>query len=400
MSESPTGASSGPAPFDWMAPALQSLEQSHLRRRRREIIPRPGCRAVVDGRDVVNFASNDYLDLAGDPRVVAAAQRALTSSGVGARASALVCGRTPWHVALERRIARFERQTDALLFPTGFAANLGTVGALVGKGDVVFSDRLNHASLIDGCRLSGAQIQIYDHHNLGELARALRDTPTTGRRLIVTDSVFSMDGDLAPLPRLCDLAEQHAAMLLVDEAHATGVFGAHGRGVSEHQGVEERELIRIGTLSKAVGTLGGFVAGPALLIDWLWNRARPQVFSTALPPAICAAAEQALEIIETEPARRRQLFERSEMFRAELRRAGISTVTNAEGPIVPVLLEHPQRAVQVAERLEQAGFFVGAIRPPTVPPGTSRLRITLSSGHDWRDIEQLLASLSSSLEAC
>src|SRR5262249_28577685 len=198
----------------------------------------------------------------------------------GAAASALVCGRTPWHVQLEDRLARFERQPAAVLFPTGFAANVGTIGALAGPGDMIFSDRLNHASLIDGCRLCGARIHIYSHDDLTELSRGLRGPPA-GRRLIVTDSLFSMDGDLAPLAQLCELAERHGAMLVVDEAHATGVFGEGGRGVAEQLGIEERALVRIGTLSKAVGALGGFVAGPQSLTDWLWNRSRPQIYSTA-----------------------------------------------------------------------------------------------------------------------
>jgi 8-amino-7-oxononanoate synthase len=383
--------------FAWIGDELQKIEQSHLRRLRREYVPGRGCRCIVDGREVVDFAANDYLDLAGDPRVIAAAQRALSESGVGSRASALVCGRTRWHASLENRLARFERQEAAVLFPTGFAANVGTICALIGRGDVVFSDRLNHASLIDGCRLSGAQIQVYDPRNLAGLSATMRKAPASCRRLIVTDSVFSMDGDLAPLRELCDLADRHGAMLLVDEAHATGVFGESGRGVAELQGVEERNLIRVGTLSKAVGALGGFVAGPQSLIDWLWNRARPQIFSTALPPAICAAAEQAIEIIEAEPERRHRLFESAEHFRAGLLGAGIPTVSAARGPIVPILLQTPERAMQVAKVLEQNGFLVGAIRPPTVPPGTSRLRITISCGHKREDINRLLKAVKAAL---
>jgi 7-keto-8-aminopelargonate synthetase-like enzyme len=209
------------ASLSWIDDELRQLEGAHLKRLRREMTPQPGARVLLDGRELINFASNDYLDLAGDPRVVAAAQQALADSGTGARASALVCGRTPWHAALEDRLAQFERQDAAVLFPSGFAANSGTICALVGRNDIVFSDRFNHASLIDGCRLSGARTQIYDHDKLKSLHSALHDSPAGGRRLIVTDSIFSMDGDLAPLPELCDLAERFGAMLLVDEAHAT-----------------------------------------------------------------------------------------------------------------------------------------------------------------------------------
>jgi len=382
-----------PGPLDWINDELASLESAGLRRIRRNVLPLPAMRCRVDGRELVNFASNDYLNLSHDPRVIAAAQSALGSSGVGAAASALICGRTAWHVALEERLARFERQPAAILFPTGFAANAGTICALAGSDETIFSDRLNHASLIDGCRLSGARLRIYRHDDLAGLETELQKSSPQGRRLIVTDSVFSMDGDLAPLVELCTLAERFGALLLVDEAHATGVFGAGGRGLAELLQVEHRVAVRVGTLSKAVGTLGGFVAGPQPLIDWLWNRARPQMFSTALPPAICAAAAEAIQIIEDEPQRRARLLELSSTFRASLARCGIRTVATAAGPIVPVILETPERAVQVARRLEESGFLVGAIRPPTVPQGTSRLRITLSSGHQPADLDRLVAAL-------
>jgi 8-amino-7-oxononanoate synthase len=379
--------------LNWIDDELAGLEASGLRRVRREVLPLPGMRCRVNGRELVNFASNDYLNLSHDSRIIAAAQAALGDSGAGAAASALICGRTPWHVALEERLARFERQPAAILFPTGFAANAGTICALAGGQDSIFSDRLNHASLIDGCRLSGARLRIYRHDDLAGLEAELQKASAHGRRLIVTDSVFSMDGDLAPLPELCTLAERFEAMLVVDEAHATGVFGAGGRGVAELQNVEDRVTVRVGTLSKAVGTLGGFVAGSWSLVEWLWNRARPQMFSTALPPAVCAAAGEAIRIIADEPERRARLLDLAAKFRAGLAAHSIATVAGAIAPIVPVILETPERAMQVARRLEENGFLVGAIRPPTVPQGTSRLRITLSSGHKPEDVERLIAAL-------
>ena len=392
-------------PLKWIDAELASLECEGLVRRRRQVTSLPAARCLVDGRQLINFASNDYLNLAHDPRVIAAAQRALSEAGVGATASALISGRSGWHVALEERLARFERQPAAVLFPTGFAANVGTICALAGKNDVIFSDRLNHASLIDGCRLSQAQVRIYRHDDLAGLQNELQKGPGkgpgkelgNGRRLIVTDSVFSMDGDLAPLPELCDLAERFDAMLIVDEAHATGVFGGSGRGVAELQGVEHRIAVRVGTLSKGIGALGGFVAGPQPLIDWLWNRSRTQIFSTALPPSICAAATEAIRLIETEPERRQRLLQLAVQLRRKIVAAGIETVPHAVGPIVPVMLHTPERAVQVARQLEEEGFLVGAIRPPTVPQGTSRLRITLSSGHDPGDIDRLVAALEAAL---
>jgi len=384
-----------PGPLEWITEELAGLERQGLLRRRREVTALPDARCRVDGRELVNFASNDYLNLAHDQRVVAAAREALESAGMGATASPLVCGRTPWHAALEEGLARFERQPAAMLFPNGFAANVGTIGAMAGHDDTIFSDRLNHASLIDGCRLSGARLRVYRHDDLAGLEEELKKCPATGRRLIVTDSVFSMDGDLAPLPDLCSLAERFGALLIVDEAHATGVFGAGGRGVAELQNVEHRVAVRVGTLSKAVGALGGFVAGPQFLVDWLWNRARTQIYSTALPPSVCAAAAKAIEIIEAEPFRRERVLHLAAEFRQQLNDAGIETVSSATGPIVPILLQTPDRAVQIARQLEEYGFLVGAIRPPTVPQGTSRLRITLNCGHSSADIRRLVAELKS-----
>src|SRR5579872_285325 len=316
-------------PLGWIDSELEALERAGLRRSRREAVPLANSRVRIDGRELVNFASNDYLNLAREPRVVAAAAAALETDGAGATASALICGRTARHVALEERLARFERQPAAILFPTGYAANVGTICALADSDDAIFSDRLNHASLIDGCRLSHARLCVYRHDDLSGLEKELRDCPRVRRRLIVTDSVFSMDGTLAPLRELCDLAERFDAMLVIDEAHATGVFGDCGRGVAELQAVEERVAVRTGTLSKALGALGGFVAGPQNLIDWLWNRARTQIFSTALPPSICAAASEAIRLIEAEPERRQRLLRLSAELRRKIVDAAVETVPDA-----------------------------------------------------------------------
>jgi 8-amino-7-oxononanoate synthase len=377
----------------WISQELERLSEQGLRRRRRVVTPLPNAWCIAEGRRLRNFSANDYLDLARDCRVTAAAAQALSAAGAGAGASALVSGRTEWHAALEERLALFENQPAALLFPSGFAANVGTICALVGRGDVVLSDRLNHASLIDGSRLSGARIEIYDHSEPGSLEQALRRQQGSRRTLIVTDSVFSMDGDLASLPEICDLAERHGAMVVVDEAHATGVFGAAGRGVCELQGVEHRVTARVGTLSKAIGSIGGFVVGSQDLIDWLWNKARPQIFSTALPPSSCAAAIAALDIIAAEPERRAHLLQTAAHFREALARQGLSAHREAVAPIVPVILQSPERAMQVARQLEDRGYLVGAIRPPSVPAGTSRLRISLSSAHTTDDVDQLARHL-------
>ena len=382
-----------PDQLHWLEEELVRLGEDQLLRRRRSIRCEKDGWCSIDGKRLRNFASNDYLNLAHDERLIEAACQAAKQSGVGARASALVCGRTEWHAKLEAELARFEGQEAAVLFPTGYAANFGTISTLAGKQDVIFSDRLNHASLIDGCRLSKAQVRIYRHDRLDDLNRQMQKAESFRCRLVVPDSLFSMDADLAPLEELVGLARRYKAAILIDEAHATGVFGRHGRGVAEHLGVESEIDVRIGTLSKSIGCLGGFVTGSRSLIEWLWNRARPQVFSTALPPAACAAASCALEIIASEPDRRKRLLEMSDQFRSELAKAGLTSSENSVGPIVPLILHDPSKAVQAAEELESRGFLVGAIRPPTVPSGTSRLRITLSCAHTKEDLQQLIATL-------
>ena len=412
-------------PFPWMSADLDSLAAAGLRRGRRVVRPLPGGACEIDGRRLWNFASNDYLGLAADPRVAKAAQAALSEAGVGATASALVAGRTEWHARLEQALARFEGQEAAMLFPTGYAANVGTIAALIEDEDVVFCDRWNHASLIDGCRLSGAKLRVFRHSELATLERELQKAAGFRRRLIATDAVFSMDGDVAPLRELCDLAERFDAELLVDEAHGTGVFGEHGRGVCEQLNVENRVSVRVGTLSKAIGTLGGFVAGPQTLIDWLWNKARPQVFSTALPPAICAAATTAIVIIQDEPELRAKLWRNCEFVRRELVKGSgvffrsderplstgsqkdvqerhadlkktpdpVAWFGNSAGPIIPIVLGDPDAVIAAQRKLEERGCLVAAIRPPTVPQGTSRLRISLSAAHDEVALQNLVDAL-------
>lgn len=365
----------------WMQAELDTIASEGLLRRRRVVRPLPDGWCEVDGRRLRNFASNDYLNLAGDPRVIEAARIAGEESGSGSRASALIAGRTHWHERLERRLAEFEGTESALLFPTGYAANLGVVAALVGPEDVVFCDRLNHASLVDGCRLSGARLRVYRRDALDRLERELDKARDARRRLIVTDGVFSMDGDVAPLRELCDLADAADAMLLVDEAHGTGVLGERGRGACEAAGVEDRGVIRIGTLSKALGSIGGFVAGSRVLCDWLWNRARPQIFSTAMPPSAAAAALAALDVVESERERRRRLINGAAEFRNMLQDQSVEVVSGGVGPIVPIMVGAPEAATNAAARLEQMGFLVAAVRPPSVPQGSSRLRVALTWTH-------------------
>ncbi len=384
--------------MEWLTRQLELLAEQGLKRERRALSPLADGWVEWQGRRYRNFASNDYLNLASHPRVLAATNEPLKST-VGSRASALVSGRTIWHEQLEETIATFEGSEAALLFPTGYAANVGTIAALVDSNDVVFCDRWNHASLIDGCRLSGAKLRVYRHDDLDGLQRELCKCSTSSRKWIITDSVFSMDGDIAPLAKLCDLAAEFEADLIVDEAHGTGVFGATGRGVAELTGTEHRIAVRIGTLSKSLGTLGGFVAGSRSLIDWLWNRARSQVFSTALPPAICAAASAAIEILQAEPERCRYLLELCDFFRSELQSHGVQPMLGSIGPIVPIVIGDSIATLTIAQHIEGSGYLVGAIRPPTVPNGTSRLRISVTSAFNPADLSNLAVTIADAISS-
>lgn len=380
-------------PLAWLDDALDDLERGGLRRTLlARAGPQRGDRIEIGGQSLVNFGSNDYLGLAADPRIAAAAKQAIDECGWGSGASPLVTGRSDLHAELERKLAEFEGTEAALLFPTGYAANVGTICALVGKGDAIYSDELNHASIIDGCRLSGAAVHVVPHRDLGELRQQLISARSFRRRLIVTDSLFSMGGDIAPLSGLAELAHRHDAMLLVDEAHATGVFGNRGRGLCEHDGVEEGVHIRVGTLSKALGNHGGFVAGQQRLIDWLANRARPYVFSTAAPAAVAAACLAALETVEREPERRQRLLAMAQSVRGGLLHAGLN-YGSSFSQVIPVILGDPRRVMAAAHELRLRGFFVPGIRPPSVPEGQSLLRISLTSLHTQEQIDALVAAL-------
>jgi 8-amino-7-oxononanoate synthase len=350
---------------------------------------RLGC----DGRPLTNFAANDYLGLAADPRVVRAACEAAEVFGWGSGASPLITGwRTP-HRDLADALARFEHTEAAVLFPTGFAANAGAIAALAGPGDAVYLDRLDHACLVAGARLSGAKLRVYPHADASSLGDTLRRERERFRRVVIaTDGVFSMDGDLAPLGDLADLADRFEAVLLVDEAHGTGVFGPDGRGAASELRVADRIPVKTGTLSKALGSHGGFVAGSRRLIDRLTSHAPTFAYSTSLPPAAAAAAHAALSIARAEPWRRETARRLGTRLSEGLCEAGFrsSLVT---GPIVPCLVGEPRRAVDLADRLRQRGFLVPAIRPPTVPHGTSRLRISLSALHDEQRVQGLIQAI-------
>jgi 8-amino-7-oxononanoate synthase len=383
--------------LSWLDDELRRLEADDLDRHLRTHAGPQRAELSLAGdsagaRTYVNFGSNDYLALAADPRLAAAARHAAQREGWGSGASPLVVGHAAAHAELERALAEFEGTEAALLFTTGYAANVGTITALVGPGDVVFSDALNHASIVDGCRLSKAEVRIYPHGDAQALSALLADSSRFRRRLIISDGLFSMDGDFAPLAALAELADNHDAMLAVDEAHATGVFGDRGRGSSELCGIEERVDIRIGTLSKALGSIGGFVAGSRSLIDWLVNRARPYIFSTALPPPAAAASQAALEIVVNEPERRTELADRAAALRQSLAADGWDIGPSAS-QIIPLIIGSAERTLRLAEELREAGFLVPPIRPPSVPAGASRLRLSLSYGHTPAMIDDLVAAL-------
>jgi len=375
--------------WDEMAAALGRWEADDLLRRPAVLDSPVGPVVTVDGRPVVCLCSNDYLCLAADPAVKAAAIEAVQQWGVGAGASRLVAGTSRLHVELENRLAAFKGAPAAVVTSTGWMANRVAIAALAGPGDLVLCDKLNHASILDAAADGGATFRTFAHRDVARAARLLdRLRPQAKRCLLVTDTVFSMDGDLAPLAELVDLKSRYDAQLLIDEAHATGVLGPSGRGAAELLGAENGVDAVVGTLSKAIGALGGFVAGPAVLIDTIRNTGRAYVYTTAPPPALCAAALAALEIIRDQPQRRTNLLDLSARLRARLQSAGLDTGDSAT-QILPVVIGSPSAALAVSKSLFEAGYFIPAIRPPTVPPHTSRLRLSLTSGHTPAQLDAL-----------
>jgi 8-amino-7-oxononanoate synthase len=378
--------------LSWIVDELAALDVERLRRDVRLITPLPGGRCSSNGRELINFGSNDYLGLSGDPRLREAMEE-VTVTGAGA--SPLVTGYGPWHERLEAELAAFDGTEAAIVFPSGYAANMGTVQALADGACSIYFDRLIHASLVDGARSArSARLQVFPHNDAGALRELLqKDADRREKKLVLTDSIFSMDGDMAPLVELCDACDEFGAILLVDEAHATGIMGAGGRGVCELLGVEHRVPVRVGTLSKSVGVQGGFVVGEKPLIDWLRNRARTQFFSTALSPILCAAAIRSLQIIRQEPWRRERIGQMRDRVLGALQELGFTPPHRVIGPIIPVVLGDVDRALEAARLLEQQGLFVPAIRPPSVKEGTARLRISLNAAHSDDAIQHLIDGL-------
>lgn len=380
-------------PYDWIDRSLATIDRANWYRSTQVITSLPGTEVVINGQSLLNFGSNDYLGLAGDERVIRAAMLATQAFGTGATGSRLMSGHKQIHQDLEQAIATLKGTEAALVFSSGYITNLGTIAALVGKKDLILSDRLNHASLKNGSRLSGATIIEYQHCDTEDLRQHLQTHRANYRRcLIITDTVFSMDGDICPLPDILDLSIEFHSMLLVDEAHATGCFGATGSGVVEHYHLIGQPLIEIGTLSKAIGSLGGYVAGSASLIDFLKNRCASWIYTTGLSPADTAAALISIEIITNTPHLRHQLWQNVEYLKQLFNRQlpQLSLIPSAS-PIICLELPDARTAISIGSKLKQVGIFAPAIRPPTVP--TSRIRLSLMATHQRSQLEQLVNAI-------
>jgi glycine C-acetyltransferase len=376
--------------LDYLRDELRQLGEQGLLLRPRTLEGPTGGRARFDGREVVNLASNNYLGLANHPRMNEAAAAAARAFGAGTGAVRTIAGSMTMHRELERRFAAFKHAEDALMFQSGFTSNAGTVAAILGKDDVIVSDQLNHASIIDGARSSRAEIKVYPHKDVSAADALLAETKREGRRqLLITDGVFSMDGDIAPLPGLVEVAEKHTAIMMIDDAHASGVLGTGGAGTVDHFGLHGRVDIQVGTLSKAIGVLGGFIAGPRHLIEWLQNRGRPYLFSTSAPPAVVAACIEALDIIRDEPDRLERLRSNTTFFKAGLHDLGFDTGAS-ETPITPVITGDEETTQTFARRLFEEGVFTPAIVFPTVAKGRARVRTIVTAEHTQEDLKEAL----------
>lgn len=373
---------------------LGALQAAGLRRTMRAVQQRQSGTVLLRGERIADFASNDYLGLAADPRIARAAMAVLQAEGTGAGAARLISGNHPIHESLERALARLKQTPHALLFPSGYMVNIGVIPALVDERDVIYADSLNHASLVDGCRLSRATVRIFPHCDLDELGAMLdADRGRYRRALIVVEGVFSMDGDVFPLDGLVDIAEQFGAWSYVDDAHGTGVLGPTGAGALEHFGVTDRVDIVVGTLGKALGTAGAWVAGSRSLIEFLTSSARSFIYTTGSPPALAAAALESLRLAEVEPWRREAVRDRARQLRERLRSEGREVPGAADAHIVPVMIGDPVRTMTLVGELRRRGFLVGGVRPPSVAAGTSRLRISVSAVHPPELVDALAASV-------
>jgi glycine C-acetyltransferase len=376
-------------PLAYLGTELDSLREQKLFRHLRILEDEQKAHTTVDHRSVVNLSSNNYLGLTTHPKLRKAALKATEEFGVGTGSVRTIAGTMEIHMELERRLAAFKKVEKVVVFQSGFAANAGTVSAILTKEDVVISDELNHASIIDGCRLSRATIKVFPHKDVDAARKIVRDLPASQRKLLITDGVFSMDGDLGPLPALCELAEETGCIMMVDDAHASGVFGANGRGTVDHFGMHGRVDVQVGTLSKAIGALGGYVAGNTNLIEFLYHRARPFLFSTSHPPAVVLACMAALDVLMEEPEIIERLWDNTRFFKEGLQRLGFNTGLS-ESPITPVIAGEGAKAMLLSDKLFERGVFAQGIFFPMVAEEKSRVRTIVMATHEKRDLEEAL----------
>jgi glycine C-acetyltransferase len=375
-----------PDPLAFLNDELTALKAQGLYRRLRVLDSEQAARASVDGRTVVNLSSNNYLGLTTHPKLKEKALSALKQFGVGTGSVRTIAGTMAIHMELERRLAEFKKTEAAVVFQSGFAANAGTVAAILTKDDVVISDELNHASIIDGCRLSKASIKVFPHRDAAAAREIIRGLPAAQRKLLITDGVFSMDGDVGALPELCELAEEHGCIMMVDDAHASGVFGSNGRGTIDHYSLHGRVDIQVGTLSKAMGALGGYVAGNRSLIEFLHHRGRPFLFSTSHPPSVAATCLAALDVLLEEPRLIDTLWDNTKFFKNGLRTLGFNTGAS-QGPITPVIVGEASVAMRLSDRLYAEGVFAQGIGFPTVPRDRARVRTIVTATHTLEDLQ-------------
>jgi len=371
---------------------IQHLQQEGLKRELRCVEGPQDVRIKIDGQMVLNFCSNNYLGLASDSRLSEAAAESFKDEGFGAGASRLICGNMRAHRRLEKTIADFKGAEDCLMFSSGYMANIGIISSIFNRDDVIFADRLNHASIIDGIKLSQAKLKRYPHCHMGRLEDMLKSTRVVGKKVIITDSVFSMDGDIAPLDNIVHLAKKYQCLIMIDEAHSFGVIGKNGKGLAEHFNVEDKIDIQMGTLSKAAGSFGAYCCGDKKLIEYLINKARSFIYTTGLPPSIAAASIRAVEIIKNEPQLREKLWDNTHFVRTELKGLGFDPM-QSQTPIIPILIKDAALTTEFSNRLFDEKIMISAIRPPTVPQRTARLRIAVTAAHRREDLEILLDKL-------
>lgn len=381
-------------PLAYLRDEIATLKQQKLFRQLRILDSEQTAVATFDGHDVINLSSNNYLGLTTHPALRAAALKAVEGYGVGSGAVRTIAGTMQIHMELERRLAEFKQTEAVVVFQSGFAANAGTVAAILGKDAVVISDELNHASIVDGCRLSRAAIRVFPHKDTAAARRLVAELPSAQRKLLITDGVFSMDGDLGRLPELCDIAEEFGCIMMIDDAHSSGVFGRNGRGTVDHFGMHGRVDIQVGTLSKAFGALGGYVAGSRALIEFLYHRARPFLFSTSHPPSVAATCLAAIDVLESEPELIDRLWENARFFKAGLADLGYD-IGPSESPITPVIVGEAALAMRLSDRLFEEGVFAQGIGFPTVARDRARVRTIVTATHARADLERALAVFAS-----